>query len=311
MTRLSPMPITTARAPDLPVLRRLLRMGRFVYTGIAEEDLPAVVAKGMTLLAGEAAHPWGVMVVDPEQPRPASLPADAPDRAQVRALALRHGPWLDGAGALLIDGLRERLPDPGRRLLLSAYVNEQWLQAQLAEAGFALADTVVYFRLNGLADAAAPGSEAEGDRLPSGARIVLRPAALGETESIAAMDASTFEPLWHFGAPEIVEMLVRGRVQVALLEGKLAGYSALITGYGREAHLARLAVHPSAQGAGIGRALLLDAIRYAQGEGYSAMALNTQASNERSQALYRSAGFKPTGVRLAVYTLVLYGGNTG
>ena len=295
------MPVAIARVSDLPVLRRLLRMGRFVYAALADEDLPGIVEKGLTLLAGEPGYPWGALVVDPELPRPASLPPGAPFRAQMRALALRHGPWAATGAATLVDGLCEHLPASRRPLLLHTYAGEPWLREQLAQAHFALADTVTFFRLASLESAAGSAMALAAAR--------LRPAALSEIEQIADLDAATFEPLWHFGAADVVEMCVRGRVQVAVrTEGtgeQIVGYSALLTGMRSEAHLARLAVHPAAQRAGIGRLLLLDAIAYARAEGYVAMALNTQASNLRSQALYRSVGFAPSGVALPVYTRLI------
>lgn len=296
------MPVAIARASDLPVLRRLLRMGRFVYAALADEDLPAVVDKGLTLLAGEPGYPWGALIVDPELPRPASLPPEAPFRAQVRALALRHGPWASTGAAALLDGLCEHLPASRRPLLLHTYAGEPWLREQLEQAHFALADTVTFYRLASLeSDADAEMPQAEGAR--------LRPAAISEIEQIARLDAATFEPLWHFGVADIVEMYVRGRVQVAVgrvgTEEQIVGYSALLTGMRHEAHLARLAVHPAAQGARIGRWLLLDAIAYARAEGYTSMALNTQESNRRSQALYRSVGFVASGVALPVYTRLI------
>lgn len=290
------MSIEIASNSDLPVLRRLLRMGRYVYWNIADEDLPGVVQKHMTCLLGEANYPWGALVVDPERPRAASLPEGAPDRAQVRALALRQGPWIEEAGSTLRQGLELMAPLEARPLLVSSYASEPWLRSQLEAAGFVLADMVEFFRLDTLD---APPS-------PSHGGVTLRPTAFGEIEQVAALDAATFEPLWHFGAAEIVEMMVRGRVQVACRDGVIVGYSALIAGPKQEAHLARLAVHPDSQGSGIGRLLLLDAIAWAHAEGYATMALNTQASNGRSQALYRSVGFRPSGVALPTYTLVLH-----
>jgi ribosomal protein S18 acetylase RimI-like enzyme len=52
--------------------------------------------------------------------------------------------------------------------------------------------------------------------------------------------------------------------------------------------------------------LLTDAIAFAREEGYRALTLNTQASNDRSQSLYRAAGFRESGVSLPVYTRVLF-----
>lgn len=290
-----------ATQADQPAVLRLLQMGRFVLASMAAEDLPGALAKGLTILGGSHAHPWGVLLVDPET-RPASLPPDAPNRAQVRALALRHGPWTARAAPVLMGELVRTLPAALEPLLVSVYATEGWAQRFFTAAGFEKQDTVIYFRLNhlrerdpltGLANES-PGCPAE--------LVQATPALI---DALAELDAATFEPLWHFGAKDILEMMVRGQVRAALVDGKLAGYAALISSSHNEAHLARLAVHPAFQGRGLGRQLLYETIAVARSQGRSALALNTQASNERSQALYRAAGFVPSGVAMPVYTATL------
>jgi len=344
------MAVEVATRENLPVIERLLRMGRFVSSGLAMEDLPGVVERGMTLLAGERNYPWGLLVVDPEV-RPSTLPADAPDRAEVRAVALRQGPWIASAGVEFGAGLQQvaeqrlrledeqrlrledeqrlRLEDEprGRALAVSAYAAEGWLRTFLQQAGFAEVDAVVFFLLPALENRPlAPLYSPEG--------LTLRAAEAVDLPAIAALDASTFIPLWHFGHAEIMELLLRGEVRVAIAEAGsplaalleqgrdssgdgqsvqplppppqvngayLVGYSALLAGRSHEAHLARLAVHPAAQGHGVGRVLLEEAIHTARQQGASALALNTQRSNARSQRLYRAAGFMETGLVLSVY----------
>ena len=136
-----------ASLPHLDNIQRLLRMGRFVYCGVADEDLPGIIAKGATVLASERDANWGVLMVDPEQ-RPRTLPAAAPNRAQLRALAMRHGPWLADGMADMVGGLQRQIDDSLRPLLVSTYASEEWLYAGLRRAGFDHADTVVYYRLD-------------------------------------------------------------------------------------------------------------------------------------------------------------------
>lgn len=290
--------LTVASVPQLRTIQRLLRMGRFAYGSVPDEDLPDMIAKGATVLAGERDAIWGVLVADPEA-RPPTLPAGAPNRAQLRALAMRHGPWLEDGIPELVIGLERLLPDRLRPLMISTYATETWLHAGLMRAGFDHADTVVYFRLN--LPAAEPPVAVERAAHPA----LLRPATLTDTHTLADLDAEIFDALWHFGAAEIVEMQVRGRVVVATVDGEPAGYSALLTGQRGEAHLARLGVHPRFQRLGVGRLLLDDAVHFAQREGFTAVALNTQVSNLRSQTLYGSLGFAPSGIELPVLTLLI------
>lgn len=292
-----------AGAQDLATVQRLLRMGRFVFCNVADEDLPGILARGATILAGERNAAWGVLVVDPET-RPPTLPSGAPNRAQVRGMGLRHGPWLETAAPELVMGLRALLPPALLPLQVSVYITEAWLHSALLRAGFTQADTVVYYRLD-----LAPANAAQQDTAPGAAAADsaarLRPATLADMHALAELDAAAFAPLWHFGAAEIVELQVRGRVMLAEQNGEPVGYASLLLNGRRDAHLARLGVHPAAQGQGIGAQLLVDAVQYAQQAGCASLALNTQSSNLRSQALYRSRGFVPSGIEMPVLTLSL------
>jgi ribosomal protein S18 acetylase RimI-like enzyme len=294
---------SVASVTQLRTIQRLVHMGRYAYCGVADEDMETIIARGGTILAAEREAIWGVLMVDPEV-RPATLPLYAPARAQIRALAMRHGPWMDKGVTDLVQGLQRLLPDNLRPLMLSTYATDAWLQNGVARAGFAHADTVVYYRLN----LPRPGSHAaavrsDGAKPAAKGPAQLHAATLNDSQQLAEMDADIFDPLWHFGASEIVEMLVRGRIQIATIGGEMAGYAALLTGQRREAHLARLGVHPRFQRRGLGRQLLGEAVDYAQAEGFSTVALNTQASNLRSQALYTNFGFVPSGIEMPVMTL--------
>jgi ribosomal protein S18 acetylase RimI-like enzyme len=60
-------------------------------------------------------------------------------------------------------------------------------------------------------------------------------------------------------------------------------------------HLARLAVHPRVQGQGVGYALARDMLMQFYRRGAQKVSVNTQIDNEASLALYKKAGFRPTG----------------
>jgi len=81
----------------------------------------------------------------------------------------------------------------------------------------------------------------------------------------------------------------------------LVGYQ-ISTGGRMKAHLARLAVHPSVQGRGVGRALLGDLFTRLYQLGIPKLSVNTQNDNEASLSLYRRMGFLRTGEQYPVYT---------
>ena len=86
---------------------------------------------------------------------------------------------------------------------------------------------------------------------------------------------------------------------------EIVGYTAAVPNSSEELQLARLAVRPDLQRYGIGRQLLHDVVTYAAAEKYERVILNTQTDNERSQALYRSYGFRPVGRPVPVLTKLI------
>ena len=123
----------------------------------------------------------------------------------------------------------------------------------------------------------------------------LRPVRPDDVAALAQLDAETFDPIWHLGKNKLLELLLTSRVQIAEYQNQLMGYAALSTGANAEAYLARLAVHESVRGQGLGRYLLLDSLSYARTIGMTSVTLNTQTDNQPSQHLYRAVGFRPTG----------------
>ena len=112
--------LSVATVSQLRTIQQLVRMGRYAYCGVADEDMPGILAKRATILAAEREAMWGVMMVDPEA-RPLTLPAAAANRAQLRALAMRHGPWLETGPGELIGGRQRLLPDALGPLMHSTY----------------------------------------------------------------------------------------------------------------------------------------------------------------------------------------------
>ncbi len=167
----------------------------------------------------------------------------------------------------------------------------EWLQDALTRAGFAQRDQVISY----VYDARPPLPARNSD-------IAFCPATADDAEVILALNAAAFAPLWRYQDATLLNWLITSEHAVlAQDEGRPVGFAlttnALPNGY---AHLIRVATHPIVQGRGIGRQLVIDALRHAHETGAPGLALNTQASNAVSRHLYESLGFRQTGQTLAV-----------
>lgn len=287
-------------ATQVSQVRRLWQRSRHLYHNLGAEDLTALLSKQVALLAEERGQPWGFICFQ-EEPRPVTLPSTAPNRVYLRALALTRGRTPAVYVTELVEAAVSHLrPSPqGARLI--AYADADWLRMPLFQAGFTLAEEVQFLEF----------SQVQRWRPSAGATqpsLHLRPGEVTDLQALAVLDAATFIPLWHLDATTLHELLQTSRLQLARVEGELVGYTALTT-TDKNAHLARIAVHPQFQRRGIGKFLLEDALRYAQAEGVETVLLNTQVHNHTAQHLYRAVGFRPTGRITPVLTKRVSFGN--
>ncbi len=86
----------------------------------------------------------------------------------------------------------------------------------------------------------------------------------------------------------------------ARANGSVVGYAGLMFVVG-DAHVTNIAVDPDQQRSGIGTRLLAELAWEAIARGCEAMTLEVRVSNVGAQALYRSFGFVPAGVRQRYY----------
>ena len=291
------MNIVRAAPVDLETIRRLIHTARHRYVDYGIEDLPSLLDKAECMLGLNGDGPWGFVSVQVEA-RPATLPASAPTRTYLRALALGAGYPPQTYLAPLLSSVKAELRRRQERLELITYSGDAWMAGALLAAGFVAVDEVQFFELDRL--------QQRSRSLPETAEPArLQPARAADLEPLARLDAAAFPPLWHFGYQDMLELLMRSRMQIAWQAGEAIGYAALLANSGLEAQLARLAVHPDAQNNGVGRQLLQDAIRYAANTGYHTLVLNTQTDNARSQHLFRSFGFRPLAYPVPVLAHVL------
>lgn len=290
--------MTTIRINDsaMAQVQRLWQQSRHLYQNIAPEDLPGLLRNQIAILGTESKRDWGFLCIQAEK-RPLTLPSTAPNRAYIRAVALARGTSPTLSVPELIAAAEGYLPAYAPVHLLSVYGDQKWLNRALYHADFTVAEEVQFLALPRLQRWRPP----EQSNMPHRRQniVQLRPCRPDDLSVLAHLDANTFTPLWHFGERGLRELLFSSRLQVAVINDTLIGYTAISHTNGH-AHLARLAVHPQWQGQGFSHALLRDVLEDAQRQGINTVMLNTQVHNQRAQQLYRAYGFRPTGLVVPV-----------
>lgn len=131
--------------------------------------------------------------------------------------------------------------------------------------------------------------------------INIKSAYLDDIAELTALDHQTFPPPWQLTSDELRQAQRQaGSYTIAVLDGRIVGYQ-ICTRHQDHAHLARLAVAPTAQGHGIGAALLHHLLHNMERRHVRSMSVNTQMSNLASQKLYTRYGFTRNGYDLPVW----------
>lgn len=133
--------------------------------------------------------------------------------------------------------------------------------------------------------------------------VRLRRARPRDLGPVSRLDQRAFaSPFWHLGPEglrETVAATPSHRFRVAWWGRSRVGYA--VTGRSaRWCYLQRVAVDPVAQGRGIGRALVADALAWAARRRARQLLVNTQLDNGGAMRLYESLGFELAPDRLAV-----------
>lgn len=132
------------------------------------------------------------------------------------------------------------------------------------------------------------------EKIPSLPPVPMRRARRADREAVLQVDAVTFSAFWRldeWGLDQAVSATPSARFRVATDDDRIAGYA--ITGRaGTEGFLQRLAVHPTFQRAGRGRALALDGLHWLRRKGATRAVVNTQVGNTAAFDLYVGLGFR-------------------
>ena len=132
---------------------------------------------------------------------------------------------------------------------------------------------------------------------PGGPGVALRPAVAADAVGVAACVCAAYLPyierIGRQPGPMLenyAEVLERLQVHVAEREGRIVGVLVLEAGAGG-VFIDNVAVHPTAQGSGVGRRLLEYAEARARALGHSSIELSTNERMFENQALYSRIGY--------------------
>lgn len=137
--------------------------------------------------------------------------------------------------------------------------------------------------------------------------LMLRRGRNADLVSAAHLDGRAFGPLWAMdptGLADARTATPHHRFRIAADGATMVGFA--VSGRaGRHGYLQRLAVDPAQHGRGIGRALTMDALRWACRHRCTSMLVNTHIDNEAALGLYGALGFHELSYRLVVLERVL------
>jgi ribosomal protein S18 acetylase RimI-like enzyme len=219
-----------------------------------------------------------------------ACPTEVEGIAWVRLFVYGGHKSADHAWTLLWSTAMEEIARAGGAVV-AAIAMQAWFQQSLAASGFENRQQIVMLEWQ---NQPWVSSRAHGIR--------IRKMTEADLTQVVETDNAAFHPLWH-NSYDTLKLAFLQSLFATVAENSqgILGYQ-LTTGHGQRAHLARLAVHPNAQGRGAGRMLLSDLFAKVTQHGIVRLSVNTQSDNVSSLSLYKKMGFVRTGEEYPVYT---------
>ncbi len=219
-----------------------------------------------------------------------ACPADIPNLAWVRLFAVSTALSVEDAWEMIWPVAQSMIGDSQP---IAALPLQSWFERILEKSNFSKMHDVVMLKWvdNGL--------QIDPKFKPDS--FCLRLMNYDDLDEVHALDFAAFEPVWQHSR-ELLEIAYKGSAIATVAENDqgLLGYQ-VSTVTASDGHLARLAVHPKAQGSGVGYTLLQDLLANFRRRGVAKVTVNTQANNDASIALYKKVGFSETGMVYPIF----------
>jgi ribosomal-protein-alanine N-acetyltransferase len=274
----SSLTITPYQRRHLQPIRDLLFHSSFVHTHLdwLDSDQWLETGDSMTLLAWQRGRLVGVV----------GLSAPLNGSSWIRLAAISDQVEPENILCMLWDDFVPKLRQMGIHTVGLLIVSE-WIARYAPAIGFQYGEQIITL--------ARSGSEIPSP-LPN--RPHIRVAEMRDIPQLATLDQAAFRPPWQMSLHDLRQAYrIASSCTVAVKDERILGFQ-VSTFFFDGAHLARLAVHPSAQGQGIGGTLLGDLLERYTRRGIGMMTVNTQESNHQSRRLYERFGFEPNGYDL-------------
>ena len=269
---------------DVPRVRRILETSEYIHYRFGPEELPRLI--GRLPAVGAFSVPSGRLARIAEPGLRAFMLVNwlVPPSAWIGGFGVtwsegsRFGDYFD----LLFPRLTERALAQGAR---SCYysgsdLDADWLRDILESRGF---QPISLLRSYDKDDFLIP---TQGNQ-----SVRVRPFTPADLPGVLAVEERCFDQIWRHDASNFLEIRdTYPYFVVAEDEQGIAGYqfNTVDTAMG---YLVRIAVHPRAEGTGVGSRLMAEAIRYFQSHHVWKIVLNTEESNTRAHQLYERFGF--------------------
>lgn len=219
-----------------------------------------------------------------------ACPPDPPEISWIRMFAVASVWDVDEAWNVLWQAAQVELHE--RRIITVAAIPlQKWFRVLLEKSYFQLIHNVVLLLWQ------------SGYKFPvqDDLPVNIRPMNFDDLDVVHELDALAFGPVWRNSLESLTLAFKQSAVStVAEDDSGILGYQ-ISTANPMGGHLARLAVHPEAQGQGIGYGLVRDVLDQFERRGATRVTVNTQQENKISLALYEKAGFRKTNEIYPVY----------
>jgi ribosomal-protein-alanine N-acetyltransferase len=224
-----------------------------------------------------------------------ACPPDPPSVAWLRLFAVSNHISVEKAWDATWSYAYEQLVNEYEHIWIAAIPMHTWFARLLEKSFFEKSHSVILLRWEG-----STPPDKQGHPYAS-----IRPMNFDDLEAVVEIDHAAFIPVWQ-NSLAYLEYSFRQAVIASVAEagGKVVGYQ-ISTATPIGGHLARLAVHPSLQGKGIGYSLLHDLLSQLIMRGNRTVTVNTQKDNQASLNLYKKAGFQITGEEYPFYQLYI------